>query len=392
VNVSIEDQPARPVIIKKDCHTFEVVEVPGQDPPVVEGNEPVTSDAGLREFEAELNASDVTVSDNASFTKRPDALSFDYLTAYSIGPEDIADVSLGPTARVWRARAIDGIVYLSRANAANNDWEAEVALFNYTGEAVEIDLAFEQAARAVVCLEIAGRVWLYWFDSTISAFALTNFTAGRTPRLVLDDLDDTSNSDVLLFYINGNTLEYRQQRDRYDPAYATPVTGLDVNYFLEDVFRTTDNRIAVLYSIRNTALGQYSFGRLESTLYPFVLPEDELDIEQLIQSGLLDVIVINYTTFDIESLDISQLIQSGTLALLVITHELFDKDSLDIAQAIQSGTLPVVVIVHDLFDNDEMDIIQQIQSGTLVAIVIVHTLFDIDSLDIVQQIQSGTLA
>lgn len=357
---------------------------------------PAAASTGIREFEAEFETA-THVTDKTSTIRRPDAVSLHYLTAFSIGPIGLGDSSGGAHNRVWRVRAVNGTgtgtgtIYISRANDANTAWENETALFDYTGDAVEIDLAFEQAGRAVVALEIDGEVWLYWFDTVSSAFELTDFVTGRTPRLLLDNPEDTTDSDVLLFYItDGSGLLYRQQRDRYAIEYATPVVDV-ASKFVEDAFRTTDNRVVVILSIRNSVTGKYSLERLESTLYPIRTDIDSLDISQLIQSGLLEFVIIDGAT-DVEALDISQLIQSGTLSLILITHTLFDIDALDIAQLIQSGALDVVVIVHTLFDIDALDISQLIQSGALDAVVIVHTLFDIDSLDISQQIQSGSLA
>lgn len=384
-----ESQPERTVIIKKSCHEFEVTTPSGIEPPVVEGSVAIVSNAGLREFQAEFDAADAILSPNASLIRRPDAVSFDYLTAYSIGPIAIGDVTAGASARIWRAVARDGTVYLTPANDANDGWGVEVALFNYTGEASEIDLAFEQAARSVVSLEIDGNIWIYWFDPVLSSFVLENLTTGRTPRLVLDDLIDTNNSDVLLFYIDSNTIKYRQQRDRYDIAIDTPITGIGDNYFLEDAFRTTDNRIAVIFSIRNA--GKYSLDSLESTLYPFFPPADSLDLAQLIQSGLFELVVINITA-EPEGLDLSQLIQSGILATPIVLYTSFDNDALDLSQLVQSGSLAVVVLTNTAFDNDAVDLSQAIQSGTLVAVVITYTAFDLDGLDVSQLIQSGTLA
>lgn len=362
-----------------------------------EDSQPPAAGTSPREFLADFDTATHVLSAGASLTKRPDSISLDYLTAYSIGPIADGDVSGGARARVWRVRAVNneiannGEVFLARANDSNDGWDAEISLFTYAGSVTEVDLAFEQAARPVVSLEIAGAIWLFWFDPIPADFALDNLTAGRTPRLLLDDLVDSNNSDVLLFYINNNKIQYRQQRDRYATAYDTPVTGVGDNYYLEDTFRTTDNRIAVLFSIRDVAAGRYSLGRLESTFYGFFPPADSLDLVQLIQSGLFELVVIDITA-ESESLDLSQLIQSGLLVSPIILYTSFDNDALDLSQLIQSGLLAVIVMTYVSFDLDALDLSQLIQSGTLVTVVITYTAFDNDGLDLSQLIQSGTLA
>lgn len=348
---------------------------------------------GIREFQSEFETT--TKVGTASTTRRPDSISFDYLTAFSVGPIDNGDSSGGATNRVWRVRAVNdadglgGAVYLSRANDANTAWEAETLLFAYLGLAVEVDLAFEQAARPVVALEIAGHIWIYWFDPTPANFVLDDLTTGRTPRLILDDVVNTNNSDVLLFYcLDGTGLRYRQQRDRYGIELTTPINDVD-GKFLEDVFRTTDNRVAIVMSVRNSVTGKYSLERLESTLYPFFVPEDNMDVVQAIQSGELLIAVIAYDT-PFEEMDVTQLIQSGILSSPIIDYTAFDE--MDVTQAIQSGILASIIIIYTAFDNDALDIAQAVQSGILVAIVINYTAFDEEALNIAQAIQSGTLA
>lgn len=362
-----------------------------EDPP---GEEATPEEAfwEAREFEADFDTATATLV-GVSVTKRPDAVSFDYLTSFSLGPVAIADVSEGARARAWKAEAINGEVYLSRESDTGDSWDSPVRLFGYSGVAVEIDLAFEQAGRAVVALEIADHLWLYWYDPTIlpsGSFVLQDFGVGRNPRTLLDDPFDTSNSDVLVFYIAGDEIVYRQQRDRYATEIGTGTTGL-TNKFLEDAVRTTDRRVGILISVRNTSTGRYSFARLDSVLYPITLDADNFQLAQLIQSGVLEVIVINHTLFDIDSFQFSQLIQSGTLYSPLIVNTLYDIDQFQFAQLIQSGELAVVVIVHTLYDIDSFQLAQLIQSGTLVAIVLAHTLYDVESFQFAQQIQSGIL-
>lgn len=367
------------------------------DTPVEDVQEPTASDT-VREFFVDFDTVSHFLSSGASLTRRLDAISLDYLTAYSIGPIADGDASGGTRARVWRARAVNdetsgtGQIFIANSNDSNTAWINEVLLFSYVGTAREIDLAFEQAARPVVTLEIAGRINLYWFDPTQSDFVVTDFDDGRNPRVLLDAPNDTANSDVLLFYIRdaSDRVVYRQQRDRYATRYDSPLVNVG-SKFLEEVIRATDNRVAIIASVRDVAAGQYSLQRRETTLYPYISDIDAGDADWAILAGVLTSIIIDHLLFDIDKIDTIWSIRAGTNNVVLINHVLFDIDKLDAVWAIQSGSNIVVVITHTMFDIDKLDAVWTIQSGTNVVIVITHTLFDIDQLDAAWSIQGGTL-
>jgi len=185
-------------------------------------------------------------------------------------------------------------------------------------------------------------------------------------------------------------LVYRVQRERYATEHRTPVTD-PVNHYLEEVFKAKDNRLVAIYSIRTPSTGQYLLGRLESTLYPYVAPPDEVDLVLDIVSGILSEPVIDYVAFDIDEADIALDLNAGTLLVVVIEHTMFDVDEADIVLDLNAGTLIIVVLEHTMFDIDEADIALDLDAGTLIAVVIEHTLFDIDEADIALDLQSGSL-
>jgi hypothetical protein len=157
---------------------------------------------GPREVQADFNTPG-HVRSGLDLTRRPDAIILDPLVAYSMGPIALGDASAGPQNRPWRARATATQVLVSRANDANTAWEAETVLFNYAGAPiVEMDLAFEQLARAVIAAERDGEIWVYWFDPILGDFIFQNFGDGRTPRCMLDNPADPSDSDVIVFYFS----------------------------------------------------------------------------------------------------------------------------------------------------------------------------------------------
>jgi hypothetical protein len=240
---------------------------------------PLSGGGGLRQYQADFIGTLV----NASKTARPDAVVLDPLTAYTTGPKAIGDQSDGPTAWVWRVRVSGFDVLIARENAARNGWDAEAILFTFTGVApVDVDMSFEQAARAVVCMARptgalgASQIWLYYFDSTVPGFVFSSFGVGRTPRVVLDNPQTPNESDVLLVYLDmtADRLRLRQQRDRYLTAYDSPLTGV-ADMFLEELVLTVDNRIRCVLTVRDVASGTYTFRLLDSTLYPFTLAVED---------------------------------------------------------------------------------------------------------------------
>jgi len=304
-----------------------------------------------------------------------------------MGPVAIGDVSEGPIAYPWRARVDydEGLnksdIYLARANAGNTDWEAETLLTTIFDRIDEMDLGFEQAARAVVCVEIGLRVFLYWFDPFAADFVFTDFDAGRTPRVILDDPLNVADSDILFFYISDtdDTVKYRLQRERYQIAADVPITDIQ-NKFLEDVFRTQDNRVAISYSVRNIVTGRYSLDRLESTLYPFYADDKFIALMDLV-SGTLQTVLIIHDLFDKEKLELLlDVLITSTLISVILEHFLFDRDTYDIELDVSTAsTLIVVILEHLLFDKDTFTAgLDVLTTSTLLVIILEHFLFDKD--------------
>ena len=265
---------------------------------------------GKREFQEDFEAGVLTA--NLSTVRRPDALSFSYLQAFTVGPIAIGDQSGGTLNRPWYCRVDNTTksVYIAKANDANDAWEAESVLFTFTGEDPidEVDVAFEQNARPVVVAERSGHLWIYWFDSTISQFSFDDFGPGRCARVALDDHRFNSmTSDVMVFYINeemgdSGTVCYRVQRERYQTENTTPLEGgafygginlpAIENLYLEDLFQSRKYRLTLVFSVREPLTGVWSIGRLASTMYPIegeIEPSDVGQIETL--DGLLELVL-----------------------------------------------------------------------------------------------------
>jgi len=234
-----------------------------------------------------------------SVTRRPDAFSFDFLTAFTQGPVALGDLTQGPVSHVWRGRMVGGQFRVSRQNDANTAWLAEATVSTPALAPEEIDWTFEQSANLVMCYEALGRVRLFWFDPTVPGFVDVDLCPGRSPRVVLDDVVDTENGDVLLFYVRPDgRLCYRQQRDRYAVEYTGPTQPVGRAWYCEDAVRTLDGRVRVLLSERTLATARYALASVDSVLYPRTeftrreQPAVTLGDLSVVESGSADEIAI----------------------------------------------------------------------------------------------------
>lgn len=69
-----------------------------------------------REYEYEFDTPEMRYR-NASIHRRPDAISSDYLTSFTVGPFAQGDVSKGVLERMWKVRVVGHTIRVSRSNA-----------------------------------------------------------------------------------------------------------------------------------------------------------------------------------------------------------------------------------------------------------------------------------
>lgn len=359
-----------------------------------------TDVSGTAEFAADFQSRLASLV-KASLSKRPDSIALDYLTAFCLGPVANGDSSEGAISHVWKCRVDNATkqILIARENDTRDGWLGETLLLTFDdglAEINEIDIAFEQAGRPVICasrntgIGNIEEVWLYWFDPTDSTFGFDNFGVGRTPRVILDNPLTVTDSDVLFFYLNATNLVYRQQNERYAVAHDTPLLA-NSNTFIEDVVKLRSGRIRVEVIRQNAISGKYSIDGLTSTLYPIITSTDNIEPTFDLISGTLVIVIIEATFPDIDSIDPSFSFVSGALAQPVILVTLFDIDSVDPSFSFVSGTLVDTVIQKTLFDRDNVDPSLVFISGTLIVVVIEYTMKDIDSIDPTFSFVSGTL-
>lgn len=332
-----------------------------------------------------------------SLTVRPGALSYDYLTSYTIGPVQQGDFSLGLADRIWQVRIYNQSVRLARQNNNRSEFESETLLTTLPFNPVEGDAAFDQSARAFVCMEFQSHIWFYWYNSSLGVFEVKDFGPGRSPRCTLDQLSNRPDSDLHVFYIANGFLRYRVQRENYAVERSTGYATTDDSY-VEDAAITKGDRIVVLMSNRDIN-GHYSFERTYSILLPISLIAESVFEGLAPQLGILLVLLqtvaplVDGANFvdDVEQYHEGLTVQSGLLVTPIILHALYDIEQYHEGLTVQSGLLVVVVVTNVLFDIEQYHEGLTVQSGLLVVIVITHVLFDIEQYHEGLTVISGTL-
>jgi hypothetical protein len=106
-----------------------------------------------------------------------------------------------------------------------------VTLFTAPGT-TEASLTFDQNMRPVVAYVQEGVAKFYWYDTVLGAAVTTVLASDvRNPKCCLDDKRPyqtaQGSNDVILAYLRGTGLYYRQQRDRFETEYLLkdPIPG-----------------------------------------------------------------------------------------------------------------------------------------------------------------------
>lgn len=144
----------------------------------------------------------------------------DRKVSYHMGPVQVQDPSQGLLVKLWTARAEEDKVLLSAPGSPT------ITVFQHTSDLESVGLAFDQNGRHCISFEDAeGDNYLYWFDPVPNDYVFMP-VEGSSVVITLDDTRSFNlvNSDVILAYISGGGIKYRQQRDRFLIEY-TPVVG-----------------------------------------------------------------------------------------------------------------------------------------------------------------------
>jgi hypothetical protein len=263
--------------------------VPALDPPVP-----------FRRTQAELETGTHSV-DGVSTTKRPDAISSDYLVSHSPGPVELADLSEGPWDRVWRARVDHDSdeVLISRSNEQNDGWDPEEVLFSVDsgagGPLLETDLTFDGEGRPVFCASRGGDVWVRFFDPSEGSsgeYVFVDVGEGRNPRVVFTDPLNPEESELLVLFVRDGSVRFRSLEDGFSEEDDTEIPA-DADTYLERVYRGS-YRVHLVLSQRDPQTHSYDLSREISTLYPVGSQEELLPNPASFSGGSLEEAVIRY--------------------------------------------------------------------------------------------------
>ncbi|MCK9513664.1 MAG: hypothetical protein M0R28_20905 [Pigmentiphaga sp.] len=363
--------------------------------------------------------------DGTSSTRRPGALSLDYLISWSIGPNDLSDTSMGLLHRVWRIRVDNllGKVYVQRSKepigAPQDGWEPEFELFSFTiSEIYEIDLAFDQNGGAVVVAERPGnQLWLYWFSPVAGNYVFEEIGEGRTPRLLLDDPQSLGESEILLFYINdfAGFPQWRTQAELFATPHDLPldrwadvetgelvVVGDSTDLYIEEVAKAVDYRLHVFASQKDIA-GNYKLIVIETVPYPY-RPRSEVLVEG--ELGFAETV-----TYILAQDDHEGFLDIGGLLLQAITMDLFmriatefdsapgwagliDPENVEPAGTLQAASAEDLVITYPAYDIEALDIAGLLIEAETIVYVIVAPPQDIPSIEpagLLEQVSTVTV-
>ena len=146
--------------------------------------------------------------------ERPSAL-----VDYELGGRALNDASEGLQVHRWIAEYDPSNGHVS-VSAPGYPQTTIFTALNVT----ELSLAFDQNMRPFVAFVQAGQAKFFWFDTVLGETRISDLPAdAKTPQCCLDDKRDTQTSqganDIILAYLRGTGLYYRQQRDRYEVEY-----------------------------------------------------------------------------------------------------------------------------------------------------------------------------
>lgn len=138
---------------------------------------------------------------------------------YEDGGIALNDPSMGLLYQRWRARLFNAgqansYVVLDARDVPEFVWMT-------VPDMTEISFSFDANMQPTVAYVANGQAYLNWFDSIASDYVTTTLAADvKTPRVSMDDKRLVGSqgyqlSDVILAYVRGGNLYYRQQRDRY---------------------------------------------------------------------------------------------------------------------------------------------------------------------------------
>ena len=168
----------------------------------------------------------------------PRSRNYQFTQSFDNGGVAIGDTSKGLLSNEWVVSTDGSKIIIGRV-----DQGTTVELLTDT-DISEVDFTFDQNMRPCVAYVASGVSKLYWYDTQQAKFVTTEYQSIRNPRVSLDDKRqfNVSNSDIIFAYMKGNTLCYRQQRDRYSVEYELKTYTANWQKVLQKIGMGNQNR------------------------------------------------------------------------------------------------------------------------------------------------------
>lgn len=133
------------------------------------------------------------------------------LVDVELGGVALNDSSAGLKVKLWTLRYEAGDFIVSA------DGVPDTVLFS-APDVTQLALAFDQNMAPFVAYMEAGQPRFRWYDARVTGYVVVDLPADCVDlRACMDDkrLNQRAASDIILAYLRGTNLYYRQQRDRF---------------------------------------------------------------------------------------------------------------------------------------------------------------------------------
>jgi hypothetical protein len=185
----------------------------------------------------------------------PDDLSTFQLLDYEAGPIALNDPTEGLSYQDWTLR-----YFPTSGNFSISSPNTPATVILTVPDVTEMSFSFDQNGNPFITYVQDGEAKFWWFDPSIPGTTISLLPANTlTPRCCHDDkreLGASANfSDILLCYVNGGALKYRQERERYtvertlDDPFLHPRLGLPA--VLKKVGMSEAHRVQWLCDLAN---------------------------------------------------------------------------------------------------------------------------------------------
>jgi hypothetical protein len=143
-----------------------------------------------------------------------------------LGPLELNQSANHLAKQWWLFEEVGGDVFIDKIYGSVR---AAAATYLFTsGPVTQLSATFDQLGKPLVFYNTGTELRLWWYDPTQEDHVTSVFGEGADPFATFDIRYSPSNqgSDALLFYVRDTAIYYRQQRDRYEVEYTTPVDGV----------------------------------------------------------------------------------------------------------------------------------------------------------------------